>query len=71
MKKRKRILAIIGVVLLTCLYLSTLFFAFFDHDKSLDLLMVSIAATFFIPVSIYAYTLIYKLNKPNDTDTPK
>lgn len=71
MKKTKRILAIIGVILLICLYLSTLFFAFFDRDKSLDLLMISIAATFFIPVMIYVYTMIYKLNNPNETDAPK
>ena len=46
MKKTKRILAIIGVVLLVALYGSTLVFAIFDHTKSS-------AGTF---VCIYTYS---------------
>ena len=44
MKKSKRILALIGAILLICLYGSTLIFAFVDRSASLGLLKASIAA---------------------------
>lgn len=71
MKKSKRILALIGAILLICLYGSTLIFAFVDHSASMDLLKASIAATILLPVLLYAYTLVYRLsqkNRPDDTD---
>lgn len=71
MKKSKRILALIGAVLLICLYVSTLIFAVFDRSASADLLKVSVAATIFLPVLLYAYGLIYRLSqskKSKDTD---
>lgn len=68
MKKVKRILAIIGVILLIGLYLSTLFCALFAKENLMSLLMASIYATFVIPVLIWAYTFIYKLVKKNDED---
>lgn len=66
MKKTKRILAIIGAVLLAGLYVSTLIFAFIDHSRSLGLLKLSIAFTILVPVMLYAYTLLYKLTKKDD-----
>lgn len=68
MKKKKRILAIVGVVLLVALYGSTLVFAIFDHSKSLGFLKASIACTILLPVLLYAYTLIYKLTKNKDEE---
>lgn len=68
MRKTKRILAIIGVVLLVALYGSTLVFAIFDHTKSLGFLKASIACTILLPVLLYAYTLIYKLINKNDRE---
>ncbi len=65
MKKTKRILAIIGVILLVAMYLSTLIFAFFDRTASMNLFKASIAMTILIPVLIYAYTLLYKLATKN------
>lgn len=61
MKKGKRILAIIGIILLVGMYGSTLLFAFIDNSKSKGLLMASIACTILVPVLIYAYTMVYKL----------
>lgn len=66
MKKTKRILAIIGVLLLLGLYLSTLLFAIFDNSKFMGFFKLSIACTFIVPVLLYAYTLFYKLSKRND-----
>lgn len=68
MKKTKRILVIIGAVLLVALYGSTLVFAIFDHTKSLGFLKASIACTILLPVLLYAYTLIYKLINKKDRE---
>lgn len=63
MKKVKRILAIIGVVLLAGLYLSTLIFAIIDSDDTMTLLKASIYSTIVVPVLIWAYGLVYRLLK--------
>ena len=73
MKKIKRILALIGAILLFCMYASTLVFAFIDHSASMGLLKASIACTIILPVLLYAYTLVYRVTKTDsdpDTDVP-
>ncbi|MCU6748262.1 MULTISPECIES: hypothetical protein [Lachnospiraceae] len=61
MKKSKRILAFITVVLLVCMYGSTLVFAFIDTAFSLKLLAASVALTILLPVLLYACILVYRL----------
>lgn len=61
--KLKRILALIGAVLLFAMYASTLIFAFLDHSATKGLLKASIACTILIPVLLYAYTLVYRVAK--------
>lgn len=68
MKKAKQILAIIGVILLVGLYVSTLVCALFGGDNFMDLLMASVYATFVIPILIWAYTFFYKLIKKDDSE---
>lgn len=68
MKKTKRILAVIGAVLLFCMYASTLLFAFIDQSKTMGLLKASIACTIILPVLLYAYTLVYKISRKNESD---
>ena len=68
MKKIKRILALIGVVLLICLYGSTLVFALMDSPAADGLLRAPIAATILIPVLLYAYILIARLLKKRRDD---
>lgn len=68
MKRSKRIFALAGALLLVCLYVSTLIFALIDSPLFSDLLKISIAATIFLPVLLYAYTLIYRLAKQSNTD---
>lgn len=68
MKKAEQILAIIGVILLVGLYVSTLVCALFGGDNFMDLLMASVYATFVIPVLIWAYTFFYKLIKKDDSE---
>lgn len=63
MKNTKQILAIIGVVLLVALYVSTLVFALIGSDLATNCLKVSIYATVVVPVLIWAYTMVYRLLK--------
>lgn len=63
MKKAKRVLALIGAILLICLYGSTLVLALIDSPASANLFKASIAATVFIPVLIYAYILTARILK--------
>ena len=49
MKKTKQILAIIGVVLLVALYVSTLVFALIGSDFATNCLKASIYATVVVP----------------------
>lgn len=63
MKKTKQILAIIGVVLLVALYVSTLVFALIGSDLATNCLKASIYATVVVPVLIWAYTMVYRLLK--------
>ena len=74
MKKAKRILAILGIIVLVGLYLTTLACATFAKDNVMNLLMASLYATVVIPVLIWAYTFIYKLMKKdskNESDADK
>lgn len=61
MKKLKKIFAIIGIIVLAGLYLSTLIFALMDSEESIKLLQASIYLTITFPVILYAISLIYKL----------
>lgn len=68
MKKVKQILAIIGIILLVLLYLSTLICAIIDRTETMRLFQASIMATVIIPVLLWAYSFIYKLIKKNAKD---
>ena len=63
MKNVKRVLAILGIVLLLAMYGSTLFFALSDHPDALGWLMASLGSTIIIPVFLYVYILVYKYLK--------
>ncbi len=66
MKKVKRIMAIIGIILLVSLYLITLICAITDNSNSMSMFAASVFATVVIPVLIWAYTFIYRLIRGND-----
>lgn len=61
MKKGKRILAIIGVVILAALYLITLVTAIFATPASKDFFKISLLATIMIPLVVYIYMLVVRL----------
>lgn len=70
MKKFKRVLALIGVVILVGLYLSTLFCAIFATENMMNMLMASIYASVIIPLLIWIYSFICsKFKKDEDGET--
>ena len=68
MNKLKRILALIGAILLICMYAATLAFALIDSPTADALLKASIAATILIPVLLYAFIVIARLLKDRGND---
>ena len=66
MKKSKRILALVGVILIALLYLSTVVFALLGKEF-MNWLMASVVTTVILPVLIWMYEFFYKmLHKDND-----
>lgn len=61
--KLKRILAIIGVIILAGMYILTLVFSLIRGEMAWDLFKASIYCTLIIPIFLYAYILIYKYLK--------
>ena len=60
----KRIFAIIAIVLLAGMYLTTLIFSLLNSELSFGLFKASLLLTFIVPCLLYAMILIYKfLNK--------
>lgn len=70
MKKVKRILALIGIVLLVSLYVITFVLALTDDPNTMNAFRASLYCTFLVPVLIWAYTFIYKLLKNNYSSKP-
>lgn len=66
MKKMKRILALIGVVLLAGLYLATLVFALIGSPQAYGLFRVCVVLTVIVPVLLYAYMLLARALKKED-----
>lgn len=74
MKKAKRILAIIGVILLVAMYALTLISVLIDTPYSESLFKASIFSTIAVPIFIYGVMLVYRLMKgkseePNSEDS--
>ena len=68
MKKVKQILAILGIIVLVGLYVSTIICALSASDIFMNMLMTSIYASVIIPVLIWAYSFIYKLIKKDSEE---
>ncbi len=63
MKKVKRIIALLGIILLLALYVATLILAIIGSEEALNLLKAAIYATVVLPVLLWAYSFIYRLIK--------
>ena len=72
MKKLKQITALIGVIALAGLYVSTLVLALIGSTEAINLLKAAVYATIVLPVLLWAYSFIYRMikGKQNDADTP-
>ncbi len=64
-KKTKQILAWIGIVILVGMYVCALVFSFMDSPMAQTLFRAAIAATFIVPVLLYAFLLVAKNQKPD------
>ena len=64
----KRVAAIIGIVLLAGMYISTLVFALIGSDLSNRLLMISLISTNAIPIVIHFIIMIYRNGHKDDAD---
>ena len=57
--KSKRVLAVIGIVLLLCLYIVTLILAIIGNENTTPWFMGCICATVIVPVLIWVYNWLY------------
>ena len=64
MKNLKRLLAVIGIILLAGMYVLTLVFALTDNSAAGNMVMASLYATVMIPVLLYAFLLVHKWTHP-------
>lgn len=67
-QKIKRILAMLTVIIIALLYLSTLILSFFQSEQAGELLMISIVATVVLPVLLYIYLWLFQLFGGKDND---
>ncbi len=61
MKILKRIFAIILIVVLLGMYITTFVMAFLDSSETKTMFKGCIAMTIFVPVVLYAYVLLHRL----------
>jgi len=59
----KKFFALFGVVVLGLLYVATLVAALIDSTATMDFFRASIAATIIIPVLLYIYMTVYKMQQ--------
>ena len=59
-KSGKQIMAIVGIVILVCLYLSALIFSLIDSPLANTLLQASYLMTIAVPVLLYVFILLTK-----------
>lgn len=61
MKKLKQITALVGVIALAGLYVSTLVLALIGSEQCINLLKAAVYATIVLPVLLWAYSFIYRM----------
>ena len=63
MKKIRRILAVIGIILLLGLYAAAFIFAIIDDPNSMNYFLAAVVATVIVPALLWAYTFVYNILK--------
>lgn len=69
MKKAKRILALVGAILLIAMYLITLILAIFASPATKGMLMAAIGCTIVLPCLLYGMMLIAKVLDNRNQDS--
>lgn len=69
MKKAKRILALVGAILLIIMYLITLILAIFASPATKGMLMAAIGCTIVLPCLLYGMMLIAKVLDNRNQDS--
>jgi len=64
--KTKRVLAIVGVILLVALYVSTLIFAIIGSDDAMLMFKASVIMTIVVPALLWGYTVIYRVMRNDE-----
>lgn len=67
--KFKKIMAIVAIVLLVGMYVTTLILSLIKTDLALRMLQASAICTFAIPIFIYVIMMFYRLTHRKDDDT--
>lgn len=67
-QKVKRIVALLGVIIIALLYLTTFVLSFFHFEGSEEMLGVCIVATVVIPVLLYIYLWLFRLAQQRDKE---
>lgn len=70
-QKMKRILALLAVIVIALLYLTTFVLSFIQSEQSGELLMISLVATVVIPVLLYIYLWLFRLFKGEEKEKEK
>lgn len=68
-KKTKQILAIVAIVLLVGMYVSSLVFSMINTDLGRTMLKISFTCTITIPVIIYVLMMMFRLTHRDDDNT--
>lgn len=66
MKNFKKVICIIGVIILIALYLLSLISAIFYKEGFHQIFMAAVYSTFIVPVLMYAILLMHKLLKKSE-----
>ena len=78
--KPRRIMALIGIILLVGLYITTLLLAIFENEQTHTWFMACIGATIIVPIMLWVYSWLYKRlqkdvsearQKASDTQDPQ
>lgn len=69
--KTKRVLALVGVVLLVAMYVVTLILAFFAKEYFMNLFVASVALTIVVPITIHIIFVLKNVKSGKSiTDEP-
>lgn len=67
----KRILAILGIIILVGMYITSLILAIIHSPAALNFLKVTLGATLIIPVLLHFIIMFFKLSKPTFEEEEK